>query len=154
LYYNAFAGKTYGTLPFPLLDVARGNELYYYNQYAFSLLNKWEYTHDKYAGINLEHNVGNGLFRFVPFTRKLKWRQFWTAKALWGSLSKKNAEYNAVPGSNFQSLNGKTYLEVGTGIDNIFRFFRLDLVWRVLPQPLPRVGAERFGVFGSFRVAF
>lgn len=154
LYYNAFAGKTYGTLPFPLLDVAPGNELYYYNQYAFSLLNKWQYIHDKYAGINLEHNVGNGLFRFIPLTRKLKWRQFWTAKALWGSLSKENAAYNAVPGSNFQSLNGKTYLEVGTGIDNIFRFFRLDFVWRVLPQPFPGVEAERFGVFGSFRVAF
>ena len=152
LYYNVFAGKTYDTLPFTFLDVAPGNELYYYNQYAFSLLNKWQYIHDRYAGVNLEHNVGNGLFRFIPLTRRLKWRQFWTAKALWGGLSKENAAYNMLPGSDFQSLNGKTYLELGTGVDNIFRFFRVDCIWRVLP--LPVVGTERFGVFGSFRVAF
>ncbi|HVU96072.1 MAG TPA: DUF5686 family protein [Puia sp.] len=154
LYYNVFAGKTYGTLPFTFLDVAPGNELYYYNQYAFSLFNKWQYIHDKYGGANLEHNVGNGLFRFIPLTRRLKWRQFWTAKALWGSLSRENTAYNSQPGSNFQSLNGRTYLELGTGVDNIFRFFRVDCIWRILPQPLPAEGAERFGVFGSFRVAF
>ena len=154
VYYNVFAGTTYGTLPFPLLDVAPGNELHYYNQYAFSLLNKWEYIHDRYLGINFEHNFGNGLFRFIPLTRKLKFRQFWTAKALWGSLSPANAAYNTFPGYSFKSLDGKTYLELGTGVDNIFKFFRVDLVWRVLPQPLPSVPAERFGVFGSFRIAF
>jgi len=154
LYYNVFAGKTYGTLPFTFLDVAPGNELYYYNQYAFSLLNKWEYIHDRYLGINLEHNFGNGLFRFIPLTRKLKFRQFWTAKALWGSLSPANAAYNTFPGYTFHSLDGKTYLEVGTGVDNIFKVFRIDLVWRLLPQPLPTVEAERFGVFGSFRLTF
>jgi hypothetical protein len=154
LYYNVFAGKTYGTLPFPLLDVAPGNELHYYNQYAFSLLNKWEYIHDRYLGINVEHNFGNGLFRFIPLTRRLKFRQFWTAKALWGGLSPANAAYNNFPGYTFRSLDGKTYLEAGTGVDNIFKFFRLDLVWRVLPRPLPTVPAERFGVFGSFRLTF
>ena len=154
LYYNVFAGKTYGTLPFTFLDVAPGNELYYYNQYAFSLLNKWEYIHDRYLGINLEHNIGNGLFRFIPLTRKLKFRQFWTAKALWGSLSPANAAYNTFPGYTFHSLDGKTYLEVGTGVDNIFKVFRIDLVWRLSPQPLPTAEAERFGVFGSFRLTF
>lgn len=154
LYYNVFAGKTYGTLPFTFLDVAPGNELYYYNQYAFSLLNKWEYIHDRYLGINVEHNIGNGLFRFIPLTRKLKFRQFWTAKALWGSLSPANAAYNTFPGYTFHSLDGKTYLEVGTGVDNIFKVFRIDLVWRLLPQPLPTAEVERFGVFGSFRLAF
>ncbi|HZE84340.1 MAG TPA: carboxypeptidase-like regulatory domain-containing protein, partial [Puia sp.] len=142
--------------PFPLLDVAPGNELHYYNQYAFSLLNKWEYIHDRYLGVNFEHNFGNGLFRFIPLTRKLKFRQFWTAKALWGSLSDANKSLNhfSDPGSGFHSLDGKTYLELGTGVDNIFRFFRVDMIWRVLPRPLPTVPAERFGVFGSFRLAF
>jgi len=154
IYYNVFAGKTFGVLPFTFLDVAPGNELHYYNQYAFSLLNKWEYIHDRYLGINFEHNFGNGLFRFIPLTRKLKFRQFWTAKALWGSLSAANAAYNSFPGTAFRSLDGKTYLELGTGVDNIFKFFRIDLIWRVLPRPLPTVSAERFGVFGSIRLAF
>ena len=154
IYYKLFGGKTFGTLPFPFLDVAPGNEIYYYDQYAFNLMNKWEYIHDQYAGIQFEHNFGNGLFRFIPLTRKLKLRQFWTAKALWGSLSDKNYQLNAAGGLNFQSLNGKTYLEVGTGIDNIFKVLRFDFIYRPLPLSHSEVNSQRFGVFGSFRFTF
>ncbi|MEO5681915.1 MAG: DUF5686 family protein [Chitinophagaceae bacterium] len=154
IYYNFFAGKTFGTLPFMLLDVAPGNEIYYYNKYAYSLLNRWEYVHDKYMGFGVEHNFGAGLFRYIGFTRKLKFRQFWTAKGLWGSLSEANKQYNTTPGYSFNSLDGKTYMEIGTGIDNIFKVFRLDFIWRVLPRPLPPEGVKRFGVFFSFRLAF
>jgi hypothetical protein len=154
LYYNVFGGKTFQTLPFPFLDIAPGNEIYYYNQYAFSLMNKFEYLSDQYVGVNLEHNFGNGLFRFIPFTRKLKFRQFWTAKALWGSLSDANKLYNTSTNYTFQTLNGKTYLELGTGVDNIFKFFRLDFIWRVSPKPAPAGSAPDFGIFGSFRIDF
>lgn len=146
-----YAGKTFGTLPYILLDIAPGNELYYYNKYAFNMMNRWEFIHDKYAGVNVEHNIGNGIFRLFP---KLRFRQFWTAKALWGSLTDANKALNFKQGNNFQSLNGNTYLELGTGIDNIFHVFRIDFVWRVLPSTLPKVGDKTFGVFGSFRVAF
>jgi hypothetical protein len=54
----------------------------------------------------------------------------------------------------FESLDGKTYLEIGTGVDNIFKVFRFDFVWRLLPQPLPEASSQRFGVFGSFRLQF
>ena len=154
IYYNIFGGRTFGTLPFPLLNVAPGNETYYYNQYAFSLMNKFQYLQDRYIGINFEHNVGNGLFRFIPLTRKWKFRQFWTAKALLGRLSDANAQFNSSSAYTFESLNGKPYLELGTGVDNIFKVLRFDFVWRVLPQPLPSSKQQRFGIFGSFRLAF
>ncbi|HTM91803.1 MAG TPA: DUF5686 family protein [Flavisolibacter sp.] len=154
IYYKVFGGKTFGTLPYPFLDVAPGNEIYYYDQYAFNLMNKWEFIHDQYAGVQFEHNFGNGLFRFIPLTRKLKFRQFWTAKALWGSLSDKNYQLNSASGLNFQSLNGKTYLEVGTGIDNIFKVLRFDFIYRPLPLAHSNVNHQRFGVFGSFRFTF
>lgn len=154
IYYRVFGGKTFGTLPYPFLDVAPGNEIYYYNAYAFNLMNKWEYIHDQYAGLQFEHNFGNGLFRFIPLTRKLKLRQFWTAKALWGSLSQKNYQLNSASGLNFQSLNGKTYLEVGTGVDNILKVLRVDFIYRPLPIAHSDVNSQRFGVFGSFRFTF
>lgn len=146
-----YGGKTFGTLPYTLLDIAPGNELYYYNQYAFNMMNRWEFIHDQFAGINIEHNIGNGIFRWFP---KLRFRQFWTAKTLWGTLSNANKSLNFKQGHNFQSLDGKTYLELGTGIDNIFRLFRIDFVWRVLPSGLVRDNDKNFGIFGSFRVAF
>lgn len=154
LYFNVFGGKTFGTLPYMFLDVAPGNEIYYYNRYAFNMMNRYEFIHDKYAGFNVEHNFGNGIFRFIPLTRKLKFRQFWTAKGLWGSLSQENQQLNFVNGHPFKALNGKTYVEIGTGVDNILKVLRLDFVWRVMPRPLPEKKSQRFGVFGSFRLAF
>lgn len=154
LYFNLFAGKVYGALPFPLLEIHPGNEIYYYNKYAFNMMNKFEYVSDRYAGFNLEHNIGNGLFRFIPLTRKLKIRQFWEAKGIMSNLSDQNKLINFVGNHSFQSLNGKMYLEAGTGVDNILKVFRVDLVWRVLPQPLPKESNKRFGVFGSFRIGF
>ena len=149
--FQVYAGKTFGTLPYVLLDIAPGNEIYYYNKYAFNMMNRYEFIHDNFAGINFEHNVGNGIFRLFP---KLKFRQLWTVKTLWGSLSEKNRALNFKDGHTFQTLDGKTYMEIGTGVDNILRVFRVDFVWRVLPTSLSNGNTKRFGVFGSFRLAF
>jgi hypothetical protein len=64
--------------------------------------------------------------------------------------------YNTPAGGTFpfQSLDGKMYLEVGTGVDNILKLFRFDFVWRLKPTPLPPEKSKKFGVFGSFRLAF
>ena len=151
--YKVYAGKINGTLPFTFLENHPGNDIYYYNPGSFNLMNRFEYLSDKYAGVNVEHNVGSGLFRFIPITRKLKWRQFWNAKAVWGSLNTANTVLNNSTGA-FKTLNNTTYLEVGTGIDNILKILRLDFVWRILPRPLPVNKTSRFGIFGSFQFQF
>jgi hypothetical protein len=122
-------------------------------------MNRFEFLSDEFAGINLEHNIGNGIFRFISPTRKLKLRQFWTAKVLWGQLNNDNRALNQVgtifrDGHRFETLNDRTYMELGTGVDNILRLLRIDFVWRVLPQPLPVESFKRFGIFGSFRLQF
>lgn len=151
LSFQVYAGKTFGTLPYVLLDIAPGNELYYYNKYAFNMMNRYEFIHDNYAGINFEHNVGNGIFRLFP---KLKFRQLYTIKTLWGSLSDANRALNFKQGHTFQTLDGNTYMEIGTGVDNILRIFRVDFIWRVLPSSQLNGTTKRFGVFGSFRLSF
>ncbi len=147
--FQVYGGKTFGTLPYVFLDIAPGNELYYYNKYAFNMMNRYEFIHDQFAGINFEHNIGNGIFRLFP---KLKFRQLWTVKTLWGSLSEANKALNFKSGNSFQTLDGKTYMEIGTGVDNILKVIRVDFIWRVLPSRLP--ATDKFGVFGSFRLAF
>ena len=151
MYFSVFGGRTFGTLPYVFLDIAPGNELYYYNKYAFNLMNKYEFIGDKYVGVNIEHNIGNGIFRFIP---KLRFRQFWTAKVLWGSLSNENVALNFKEGSNFQTLNGRTYMELGTGVDNILHVLRIDFIWRVFPATLDKASDHPFGIFGSFRLSF
>jgi hypothetical protein len=119
------------------------------------MMNRYEFIHDQYAGINWEHNFGNGIFRFIPITRKLGFRQFWTAKTLWGGLSNNNRQLNFINGIPFQSLDGRTYLELGTGVDNILKVLRVDFIWRATPTSVSTFySGKRFGVFGSFRFSF
>ncbi|MBO9572252.1 MAG: hypothetical protein J7497_08610, partial [Chitinophagaceae bacterium] len=75
---------------------------------------------------------------------------------LWGNLSDENIAFNTPEGGvfPFELLNNKAYLELGTGVDNIFKLFRIDFVWRLAPTPLPPEKSKRFGVFGSFRLSF
>ncbi len=155
LYYNLFAGKYFGTLPYPLLEVHPGNEFLYYNKYAFNMMNRYEFISDQYAGVNIEHNIGGGVFNYIPYLKKLKMRQFWTAKVLYGSLSDANKNLNLDKGYPFRTLSDKPYIELGTGISNILQLFRLDFVWRVSPDLLPGESNDRyFGIFGSVRFNF
>lgn len=160
LRYKVFGGLVSGSLPFTNLENHPGNDLFYYSMASYNLMNRFEYLSDKYAGVNVEHNFGSGIFRFIKFTRKLKWRQFWNVKSLWGSLSRQNDAINylvdtlgnKVPA--FKKLNGRSYIEVGTGIDNIFKIFRLDFVWRLSPDPNYAGKKNQFGAFVSFQFQF
>ncbi|MCD6011289.1 MAG: carboxypeptidase-like regulatory protein [Flavipsychrobacter sp.] len=161
LYYNVFAGKYFGTIPYPLLEIHPGNEFNYYNQYAFQMMNNYEFISDQYAGFNIEHNIGGGIFNRIPLFKKLKFRQFWTAKGLIGSLSPANQQLNlrpTPPGSGlieFRTLKQEPYLELGTGVSNILQVFRIDLVWRVTPALQKNEPQWKyFGIFGSVRFQF
>ena len=156
LYYNLFAGKYFGSsLPYPLLEIHPGNEYYYYNYYAFEMMNTYEFISDQYAGFNIEHNIGGGIFNHIPYVKLLKLRQFWTAKGVFGSLSADNQELNLNKGFPFRTLNNNPYLELGTGISNILQIFRIDFVWRVTPKPEANEARSRyFGIFGSVQVQF
>ncbi|WP_219924934.1 hypothetical protein, partial [Halomonas sp. ND22Bw] len=86
-----YAGKIFADkLPFMLLQVHPGNETYYYNKEAFSLMNKYEFFSDEYVGVNIEHNFNGKLLNLLPFMRKTGVRQFWNVKAVTGNLSYKN----------------------------------------------------------------
>ena len=157
IYYNFFGGKIFsnGALPYTMLEIHPGNEIYYYNKYAFNMMNRYEFISDQYAGFNVEHTIGSGIFNYIPGIRKLKFRQFWTAKGVIGKLSNENKALNLTAGYPFKTLEGNPYIEVGTGVENILKFLRVDFVWRVAPKPLPGEPYEkRFGIFGSFRLQF
>ena len=127
-------------------------------------MNRFEYLSDQYAGFTIEHDFKKKLINLLPFLRKINVRQFWNLKAVWGNLSTSNKvlNYKEYSGYAMQSLNGRPYLEMGTGLDNIFRYFRLDLVWRLSPTtPSPvtippgdyQKPAAQFGIF-SFHFQF
>ena len=151
--YKCSAGKINGTVPFTFLENHPGNNLYYYSDNSFNLMNRFEFLSDQFAGLQIEHTIGSGIFRFIPLTRKLKWRQFWYAKSVIGSLSEANKQLNN-PQNNFKTLNNKPYVELGTGIDNILKLIRLDFVWRLQNAAGYSNSSSKFGVFGSFHIQF
>jgi hypothetical protein len=156
--YNIFCGKTFSNtaLPYPLLEIHPGNEYYAYNRFAFNMMNRYEFISDQYAGIHFEHNIGGGVFNYIPGLRKLKLRQFWTAKGLIGSLNAENTTLNFNKGYPFfRSLQDKPYIELGTGVSNIFEFLRIDFVWRVTPKSEEHLPfGLPFGIFGSVQIQF
>jgi hypothetical protein len=168
LSYMLYGGKIYTdeALPFMLLEIHPGNEIYYYNKQSFNLMNRFEYVSDEFAGINVEHNFEKKLLNLLPFMRKSNIRQFWNFKSVWGDLSNKSRLVNRIEYFNeyrLRSLRSGFYTEIGTGFENIFKLFRIDLVWRHAPlRNIPpnlnpnlfKSDTNDFGIFGSVRFQF
>ena len=161
--YMIYGGKYFGdSIPFMLLEIHPGNEIYYYNKQSFNLMNRFEYFSDQYAGLNVEYNFEKKLMNLIPFLRRSKARQFINIKTVRGDLNMANRIFNRLEFADYRlkSLRGANYTEIGTGIDNLFKFFRIDLVWRFDPSfvvPLTSTvpnNPQKFAVFGSFRLQF
>jgi hypothetical protein len=151
--YAIYGGKTWGTTAYSFLDIMPGNEMNYYNKYAFNMMRRYEFISDAFVGMNIEHKIGKGILKYIPLIKKTKWRQFWSAKAVVGELSAENKQLNFIGNHPFNSFQSKPYYELGTGIENIARFFRVDFVWRLKNDQLVTSTPSSFGIFGSFRVA-
>lgn len=127
-------------LPYPLLAYHIGNETPFYTTATYNLMNYGEFISDRYVSFQYRHNFEGFLLNRVPVMRKLKWRLVGTANVLYGGLSEKNKALlltdNLFPdGSETLPVGflnpGKPYIELGYGVENIFKFFRVDFIHRV-----------------------
>lgn len=123
------AGKIFGKVPYPLLELHEGNETYAYDIYAFNMMNYYEFASDEWVSLAIEQHLQGFFFNKIPLLRRLEWREVASAKALIGRLSDKNASVFEFP-SSLSSLS-KPYIEAGMGIENIFKIFRVEAVWRL-----------------------
>ncbi len=144
-------GKTWGQLPYPLMTIHGGNETYTYDQYAFNSMNYYEFVSDEYASASISHHLDGFFLNKIPLMRKLKWREVIGGKALIGKVSEKNRQLLIFP-SHLYDLSRGPYLETNAGIENIFKVFRVDGVWRLSYLDNPRV--TPFSIRFSFQVTF
>ncbi|NJM24910.1 MAG: hypothetical protein HC859_04735 [Bacteroidia bacterium] len=56
LQYFVEAGKTFGTVPYPYLNVPFGNQLLFNDDYAFNLMLFLEYVSDQFVNVHLQHH--------------------------------------------------------------------------------------------------
>lgn len=150
LQYALEAGVIAGSVPFPLLEVHRGNETYGYSRYRFNTLNNLQLASDRYASLFMEYHLNGAIINRLPLLRELNLREVVSAKMITGSLSSKHREVLDFP----VMLHGlkQPFLEVGGGFENILNFFRIEGVYRVSPHKLQH--APRFEIKARFQVDF
>lgn len=148
--YVVETGKVWGNVPYPLLEIAPGNQTLISDQYAFNLMNYYEFINDEYVSVYYTHHFDGLLFNHIPLLRKLNWREVIHAKGIIGNLSEENASFSVLPSYTY-SLT-RPYYEVGVGIENILKIGRIDFIWRLNHHDHP--GTQRFGIFGTLQFSF
>lgn len=154
--YNITAGKIFNPVPYPLLYTHIGNETIFYTTAAFSLMNYFEFVSDEYVSLRYQHNFEGFILNRIPLIRKLKWRLVGNANLIWGKISEENR--NLIPAEypegfvldTFKSLEDKPYIELGYGIENIFKVARIDFFHRLSYLDSP--SARSFGIKISFQL--
>ncbi|MDN4164081.1 DUF5686 family protein [Cytophagales bacterium LB-30] len=143
----------FDALPYPLLKTHIGNESPFYTTAAFSLMNYFEFVSDAYASLRYEHHFDGFLLNRIPLMRRLKWRAVVTSNMLYGTMRQENfdlATLEVPPAEHpFMRWENKPYMEVGYGIENIFKIGRIDAFHRL--TYLDRANASKFGVKVSFQ---
>lgn len=124
------AGKVFGKVPYPLLEIHNGNETYSYDKTAFNLMNYYEFVSDEYASLTFAHHFDGLFLNKIPLMRKLKWREIALFKGVAGHLTYDSSELLDFP-LTLSSLSKKPYYEAGFGVENIFKVLRLDALWRL-----------------------
>ena len=124
---------------------------------TYSLLIPMEFILDSYAGWDITYWANGAIFNYIPLIKKLKLREVFGFKGFVGHLSKKNNPAYSSDVFSFPELSntltmGKTpYMEVSAGIDNIFRFIRLEYVWRLTYRDYPGVDKSGIRIGAHFR---
>jgi hypothetical protein len=150
-YWAITAGRIWGKVPYPLLEMHPGNETYFYDYAAFNLMNYFEFVSDYYlTGTAVQHFDGF-FFNKIPLMRKLQWREIAQVKAVWGGINKRNLDILENK-SAFTTLRSKPYVEVGAGVENIFKILRVDFLWRL--AYLENQNISKYGIRASLQLTF
>ena len=137
--YLLSAGYTPSTLPAPLLFPHIGNPTPLLTTNTFNRMQFYEFVSDRFVAVHIQHRFEGLLFNRIPGIRKLNWRLVANIDALWGTQSKANQDIDShkpLPNGTrpiyFGTLDPqKPYMEVGYGIDNIFKLIRIQAIHRL-----------------------
>lgn len=151
------AGKVWTKVPYPLLILPNANLTYTIQPEAYTNMNAIEFINDEYMSWDITYYMNGNLFNRIPLLKKLKWREVFCFRGLWGHLTDKNNPAKNGSGlfvfpENSYTMGKAPYMEVSAGIENIFKFLRLDYVWRLNYRNHP--GIQTKGVRCTMRLSF
>jgi hypothetical protein len=130
------AGKIWNRVPYPLLHIPNANLSYSIEAETFSLMDPMEFINDRFVSWEMTYFMNGWLFNRLPLIKELQLREVLSFRGWFGDLSdKNNPEINGenlykFP-ENTYMMGDRPYMEVGVGIENIFKLIRLDYIWRL-----------------------
>lgn len=150
---NLTGEYVFDPLPYPLLSLHIGNQTPIYAQVTYNLMNYGEFASDRFASLQYQHHFEGFLLNRIPLMRKLKWRLVGTTNIIYGGMSAENQSLMVEEVDDQKSMTvghlerGRPYIEMGYGVENIFKFFRVDFIHRL--SYLDRPDVRKFGVLFS-----
>ncbi len=149
--WRAEGGQTWGNAPYPLQFIHAGDESIFFNSQAFNTMNFFEFVSSEYLSLKAEYKMEGLILNKIPLFQKLKWREVVGVNAIAGSYRQGNSEEFLLPDRTF-ALDDGPFAEAYVGIENIFKFVRLDAMWRLSYRD--KVNARNFGLFIGFQIQF
>jgi hypothetical protein len=165
--YDLRFTKVLDQLPYPLLITLAGNESVFRSDRTYNLMNYGEFVLDEALELFVDYHMNGLILNKIPVLKKLQWRTVVTANAAFGSFNESlNGFYDPIenpmgilpyyvndnPLTSFKTLTcNDPYLELSYGIENIFRFVRIDVVQRITKLEDPYTQRFRLKFSGVFR---
>jgi hypothetical protein len=135
LKYTIEGGYVFGDVPFNLLNVMRGSRGLWFPENDFSLINSMEFIADAFVSGHFRYCTNGWIFNYIPGIKKLNWREELIFKIAWGGLRDGHSHILDLPQTAL-SLD-VPYIELGFGINNIFKVFSVESIWRVTRREEP-----------------
>ncbi|MBN2481768.1 MAG: carboxypeptidase-like regulatory domain-containing protein [Bacteroidales bacterium] len=148
--FRTTAGKIFGQLPYPLLKLHEGNETYAYDPRAFNMMNYYEFVSDEYINFFAEQHFQGFFLNRIPLIRRLHLREVVGCNILFGRLDDAHKAIMEFPEGLYEL--DKPYYEANAGIENIFKFIRIDAMWRF--SYLDHEHVQKFGVRATMQFTF
>ena len=151
------AGKVWSKVPYPLLILPNANLSYTIQPEAYTNMNAMEFISDEYVSWDLTYYMNGNLLNRLPLIKKLKAREVFCFRGLWGHLTEKNNPKNGGDGlylfpKGSYTLGKAPYMEASVGVENIFKFLRVDYVWRLNYRNHPDIQTK--GIRCTMRLSF